>query len=130
MASAANALRSNSPGSRDAEHPLGVAGYARYSTEWMAHIHGPVAQLGERHNGIVEAKGSSPFRSTHARHQAGWYRGAKRLRPYTGEGVFGSWRSEQSAVVPGGSTLPGEHGPGFYGVLKKYLSNSNAREVG
>ncbi len=26
--------------------------------------HGPVAQLGEHHNGIVGVKGSSPFRST------------------------------------------------------------------
>ena len=26
--------------------------------------HGPVAQLGERHNGIVEVRGSSPLRST------------------------------------------------------------------
>ena len=25
---------------------------------------GPIAQLGERYNGIVEVKGSSPFRST------------------------------------------------------------------
>jgi hypothetical protein len=34
--------------------------------------HGPVAQLGERHNGIVEVKGSSPFRSTqHATKQGG-----------------------------------------------------------
>ena len=31
--------------------------------EWMKH-QGPVAQLGERHNGIVEVKGSSPFGST------------------------------------------------------------------
>lgn len=27
-------------------------------------IFGPIAQLGERHNGIVEVKGSSPFGST------------------------------------------------------------------
>ncbi len=27
-------------------------------------IYGPIAQLGERHNGIVEVKGSSPFGST------------------------------------------------------------------
>ena len=26
---------------------------------------GPIAQLGERYNGIVEVKGSSPFRSIH-----------------------------------------------------------------
>jgi hypothetical protein len=28
------------------------------------HLSGPVAQLGERHNGIVEVKGSNPFGST------------------------------------------------------------------
>lgn len=28
------------------------------------HKQGPVAQLGERHNGIVEVKGSNPFGST------------------------------------------------------------------
>ena len=27
-------------------------------------VYGPIAQLGERHNGIVEVKGSSPFGST------------------------------------------------------------------
>ena len=27
-------------------------------------LHGPIAQLGERYNGIVEVKGSNPFRST------------------------------------------------------------------
>ena len=27
-------------------------------------VNGPIAQLGERHNGIVEVKGSSPFGST------------------------------------------------------------------
>ena len=38
--------------------------------------YGPVAQLGERHNGIVEVKGSSPFRSTgyYLDHQSEWYR--------------------------------------------------------
>ena len=29
-------------------------------------VYGPIAQLGERHNGIVEVKGSSPFGSTNA----------------------------------------------------------------
>jgi hypothetical protein len=36
---------------------------------------GPVAQLGERYNGIVEVKGSSPFRSIVIHHQTEWYRG-------------------------------------------------------
>ncbi len=31
---------------------------------WHTTPAGPVAQLGERHNGIVEAKGSNPFGST------------------------------------------------------------------
>ena len=39
-------------------------------------FYGPIAQLGERYNGIVEVKGSSPFGSTkQATIKPEWYRG-------------------------------------------------------
>ena len=43
----------------------------------IANCLGPVAQLGERFNGIEEVRGSSPLRSTkHRYHQAEWYHGS------------------------------------------------------
>ncbi len=37
---------------------------SRIFTRYASLIRGPVAQSGERHNGIVEVRGSSPLRST------------------------------------------------------------------
>jgi hypothetical protein len=49
--------------------------------------YGPVAQLGERHNGIVEVMGSSPFRST-----LSWRKPAAINRSGTAEASFVSER--------------------------------------
>src|SRR5206468_2191189 len=60
----ANTVRPNSPASFSTENRLGRDAAAALKANQVTVLHGPIAQLGERFNGIEEVVSSSLTRST------------------------------------------------------------------